>query len=63
MPSFFLDSMGEMKFYQMRHGLHNNKTHDLDLYTYDITLNEIIITAMIQLDNTGHLRKSCPHYI
>ena len=46
-----------MKFYQTRHRYHDKKTHALDLYTHNMTVDEIIITAMIQLEDTGHFQK------
>lgn len=46
-----------MKFYQMRHWYKDRKIHALDFYTSDMMVDEIIITAMIQVDDTGHLRK------
>ena len=46
-----------MKFYQMRHRYHDKKIHALDLYTHDMTVDELIITAMIQLEDTGHFQK------
>ena len=49
--------MRGMKFYQMRHRYHDRKEHALDLYTEDMTVDEIIITAMIQLEDTGHFNK------
>ena len=52
--------MGEMKFYHMRHGFHNNETDDLDFYTDDITVDDIMITAMIQMDSTGPVKKLYP---
>ena len=50
-------SMRGMKFYQMRHRYEDKKRHALDLYTSDMTVDEIIITAMIQLEDTGHFQK------
>ena len=49
--------MRGMKFYQMHHHYHDRKVHALDLYTNDMTVDEIIITAMIQLEDTGHFNK------
>ena len=50
-------SMRGMKFYQMRHRYHDRKEHALDLYTDDMTVDKIIITALIQLEDTGHFKK------